>query len=187
MAAIGRELDMKPILLLVLLSGVVAATPVIGGRAEMPAREEAPCDEIVTDLVPGVNRGASKAALAHIEIRRCAEYGGLQLVAWRASDPAPAIVLGLNRFNIGQMFVNKNVAAIVFPGGYDVIVVIQYVSGVPKVAFYDSTHSRIRLTGDDEQVIVTIDDGTGKNSVTKKFRVSDDDLAPGSAAGSRPQ
>jgi hypothetical protein len=178
---------MKRLLLLVFFSGIVPAMPAVDGRAEAPGREEALCDEIVTDLVPGVNRGASKTALAHVEVRRCAEYGGLQLVAWRASDPAPAIVLGLNRFSIGQMLVNKNVAAIVFPGGYDVIVVIQYVHGTPKVAFYDSTHSRIRLAGDDQQVIVTIDEGTGKNSVTKSFRVSDDDLAPGSGVRPRQQ
>ena len=144
----------------------------------VPAAHDALCEEVVSSLVLGINRGLSRTSLAHIEIRRCTQSNFLQLVAWRASAANPTIALTLRRFSIGQMVLNNNVAAIVFPGGYDVIIVIEYLHGEPRIAFYDSTHSAICITGDDKRISITVDDGIENGKMVRSFPVSFEDLVP---------
>jgi hypothetical protein len=68
-----------------------------------------------------------------------------------------------------------NVFAMVFPGPYDSIVVVQYQRGVPKVVFTDSTHAEIWLATTKRGVEVTVDYGNGKRAV-KTFAVDENEL-----------
>ena len=68
-----------------------------------------------------------------------------------------------------------NVFALVFPGSYDSVVVVQYTHGEPKVVFTDSTHAEIWLATTPSGLQITRDYGRGQKDV-KTFSVSESEL-----------
>jgi hypothetical protein len=63
-------------------------------NAQEKSTQSKPCSELVTDFVPGLHAQVEKAALAHVEIRRCDATGGsMQVVAWKARSRAPSLIL----------------------------------------------------------------------------------------------
>jgi hypothetical protein len=161
--------------LLTILSLIVVTSA--ASRAEFRHPEDTqPCPEIVTDLVPGLNARVARKGLPHVEIRRCDSIGGaMQVVAWAKDAELPSLVLLITRFSVGPILMAGNVFAMVFPGPYDSIVVVQYNRGAPKVVFTDSTHAEIQITETFRKVQVKLDFGGGK-ATTKSFTVDESQL-----------
>ena len=122
------------------------------------------CPELISDLVPGLNGGLKKDGLAHVEIRRCAPAGELQLLAWAAGAKDPVISIGLARFSADRILVDENIVVVIFSGGYDSIEAIEYKGGVPKVVLEDSVRG-IQLMSDWDRVVITLFDRKGRKTV----------------------
>lgn len=139
-----------------------------------------PCQEVVTDMVPGLHARSAPEKLAHVEVRRCASLGNaMQVVAWKGGAGSPSVVLDIARFSFGPLLMAGNVFAMVFPGSYDSVVVVRYTHGEPKVVFTDSTHAEIWLATTPTGLQVTRDYGHGKKDV-KTFPVNESELAASS-------
>jgi hypothetical protein len=128
------------------------------------------CDEVIANVVPGVNRKSTLGGLPHVEIRRCAPVGSLQLVAWQRRGKPPALTIPISRFSLGQVLMNRNVFVAVAPGPYDTVIVIQYQRGRPEEVFSDSTHENVTLTSELDRVIVRV------GNTRKVFKADDDEL-----------
>ena len=100
----------------------------------------------------------------------------MQIIAWSQGAQSPALALDVARFSLGPVLMDGNVFAMVFPGPYDSIVVVQYHLGQPRVVFTDSTHAAFSLAATPEGVEVTRDYGKGKKDV-KLFEVNEAELA----------
>lgn len=173
-------MSLRALVLLGLFSCLVAVSASAQNRGlrRNRATEGQPCQHVLTDMVPDLKPNVPKDRLAHVEIRWCEPAGPpLQIVAWKERAASPSIVLGIYRDTVESYLVADNVFAMVFPGGYDTVVVIQYARGEPRVAFTDSTHAEIWLANTNKGVEVTLDYGKGKKTV-KRFSVSGSELTP---------
>jgi len=77
-----------------------------------------------------------------------------------------------------------NVFAMVFPGPYDTVIVIQYQHGEPKNVYTESTHANVWLATTSRGVEVTLARGRGARSV-RTFAIDDDQLTGPAASGAR--
>ncbi len=128
-------------------------------------------------MVPDLKPGVPHEAAPRVEIRWCEPVGPpLQIAAWAERASSASFVLDMYRDSVSQIVMSDNVFAMVFPGGYDSIVVVQFQGGEPKVVFMDSTHAEIRLATTSNSVQVTLDYGDGRKD-TKAFAVDESQLS----------
>ena len=99
----------------------------------------------------------------------------MQIVAWKGGAGSPSLVMDIARFSLGPLLMDGNVFAMVFPGSYDSVVIVQYSHGEPKVVFTDSTHAEIWLATTPAGLRVTRDYGHGKKDV-RTFSVNESEL-----------
>jgi hypothetical protein len=136
-----------------------------------------PCSEVVLKMVPAIHSESTEKGLAHVEVRRCHDTGALQLAAWREQAEKPTLVLDISRFSLSQALMNGNVFAVIAPGGYDTVIVLQYKHGKPAVVFTDSTHSDIALSSDSGRVIVSFAVAGETTRESRTFQVDEDQVS----------
>jgi hypothetical protein len=146
-----------------------------GGQSQRPIEL---CPEIATRMVLGVRRSTSIDLAPRVEIRRCGSSGGLQLAAWDAGKHRPDLLLDLYLTNVSRFVAAGNIVVLVAPGGYDLVMVLQYLKGHATVAFTDSTHGEISISTAENRLTTTIGPWADNPAKSRTFAVKEDELLP---------
>lgn len=125
------------------------------------SQESALCEEIVTTLVPQFIFKVPTSDLERVEIRKCFPglADSLQLVAWQRAARKPSLVLETTDFTIVQLVMSGRVFVVETTGGTrDIVWVITYQSGVPKLALKAITKGYAVVTSDYKRVSIEYPD-----------------------------
>jgi len=172
----ARDIPYRLCLALLLAEGSAPAqtADLIGPRGVVTR----PCPEVSYSVVLGIESPGPARDRPHVDIMRCPETGALQLFAWERNGKVPAVGVELYRASIGPILANGNVVVVVAPGGYDVVVVVQYRKGKPQVVFKDSTHGEISISSTASRVSVAIGAWRNNSRRAESFDVDETELTP---------